>query len=60
MVAKIDINALKLKKNQEQMTLKIGKKSKTANLNSRFTGCKKEQCTSTCSLSKNFETYCCC
>ena len=42
------------------MTLKIGKKSKTVSLNCRVTGSKKEQCTSTCSLLKNFETYCCC
>ena len=36
MAAKIDINALKNFKNQEQMRLKIGKKLKTASLNSRF------------------------
>ena len=42
MVAKIDIDALKVKKNQEQMRLKIGKKLKTASLNSRFTSSKKE------------------
>ena len=60
MVAKIDIDALKLKKNQEQMILKIGKKLKTASLNSRVTGSKKEECISTCSLLKNFETCCCC
>ena len=42
--------------NQEQMRLNIGKTLKTASLNSRFTGSKKEECTSTCSLSKNFET----
>ena len=59
MVAKIDIDALKLKKNQEQMILKIGKKSKTSNLNFRVVGSQKEQCTSTCSLLKNFETYFC-
>ena len=41
---------------QEQMRLNIGKKLKTASLNSRFTGAKKEECTSTCSLLKNFET----
>ena len=42
MVAKIDIDALKLqKKNQEQMILKIGKKLTTASLNSRVTGAKK-------------------
>ena len=60
MVAKIDIDALKFKKNQEQMMPKIGKKLKTASLNSRVAGSKKEQCTSTYSLLKNFETYCCC
>ena len=54
MVAKIDIDALKTKKkNQEQMRLKIGKTLKTASLDSRFSGSKKEQCTSTCSLLKN-------
>ena len=42
------------------MRLKIGKKLKTAGLNSRFTGAKKEQCASTCTLLKIFETYCCC
>ena len=37
MVAKIDINALKInkKKNQEQMSLKRGKKLKTTSLNSK-------------------------
>ena len=58
-VAKIDIDALKIRKNQEQMILKISKKLKTGSLNSRVTGSKKEQCTSACSLLKNFETYCC-
>ena len=42
------------------MRLKIGKKLKTASLNFRFTGFKKEQYTSTCLLLKIFETYCCC
>ena len=42
------------------MRLKIGKKLKTAGLNSRFTGAKKEQCTSTSTLLKILETYCCC
>ena len=46
----------KVLQNQEQMKLNIGKKLKTASLNSRFTGSKKEECTSTCSLLKNFET----
>ena len=60
MPPKIDINALKIKKNQDQMRLKIGKKLKTASLKSRFTGSKKGECTLTCSLLKNFETksYC--
>ena len=39
-------------KNQEQIWLKIGKKLKTASLNSRFTGSKKEECTSTCLILK--------
>ena len=39
------------------MRLNIGKKLKTASLNSRFTGFKKEECTLTCSLLKVFETY---
>ena len=46
----------KFLQNQEQMRLNIGKKLKTASLNSRFTGSKKEVCTSTCSLLKIFET----
>ena len=46
----------KFLQNQEQMRLNFGKKLKTASLNSRFTGFKKEECTSTCSLLKNFET----
>ena len=50
MPAKIDDDALKILKNQEQMRLNIGKKLKKASLNSRFTGSKKEECTSTCSL----------
>ena len=59
--AKIDIDASKLKKkNQKQMILKIGKKLKTASLNFIVAGSKKEQCTSDCSLLKNFEIYCSC
>ena len=38
MPAKIDIDALKFLQSQEQMRLNIGKKLKTASLNSRFTG----------------------
>ena len=34
------------------MRLNIGKKLKTASLNSKFTGSKREKCTSTCSLLK--------
>ena len=45
MPAKNDNNALKFYKNQEQMRLKSRKKLKTASLNSRFTGSKKEECT---------------
>ena len=56
MPAKIDIDALKIFTNQKQMRLNIGKKLKTASLNSRFTESKKEECTSSCSLLKNFET----
>ena len=37
---------LKFLKNQKQMRLKSGKNLKTANLNSSFTGSKKEECTS--------------
>ena len=50
MVAKIDIDAPKLKKKSKTNDTKIGKKLKTASLNSRVTGSKKEQFTSTCSL----------
>ena len=46
----------KVLQNQEQMRLNIGKKLKTASFNLRFTGSKKEECTSTCLLLKNFET----
>ena len=42
----------KFLKNQEQMRLNIGKKLKTASLDSRFTGSKQEECTSTCSVLK--------
>ena len=56
MPVKIDIDALKILKNQEQMRLNIGKKLKIASLNSRFTGSKNEEYTSTCTLLKNFET----
>ena len=46
----------KVLQNQEQMRLNIGKKLKTTSLNSRFTGSKKEECTSTYPLLKIFET----
>ena len=46
----------KVLQNQEQMRLNIGKKLKTASFDSRFTGSKKEECTSTRSLLKKFET----
>ena len=46
----------KFSQNQEQMRLNIGKILKTASLNSRFTGSKQEECTSTCLLLKNFKT----
>ena len=45
----------KVLRNQEQMRLNIGKKLKTASLNSRFTGFKKGECSSTCSLLKNLK-----
>ena len=46
----------KVLQNQEQMRLNIRKKLKTASLDSRFTDSKNEECTSICSLLKNFET----
>ena len=57
MPAKIDIDGRasmfsKVLQNQEQVRLNIGKKLKTTSLNSRFTGSKKEECTSICSLLK--------
>ena len=42
MPVEIDIDALKIFTKSEQMRLNIGKKLKTASLNSRFTGSKKE------------------
>ena len=58
MAAKIYIDALKILTNQE-MRLKIGKKLKTASLNSRFTD-SKEECILICLLLKIFVTksYC--
>ena len=48
----------KVLQNQEQMRLnnEYRQKLNTASLDSRFTGSKKEECTLTCSLLKNFET----
>ena len=60
MVAKIDIDAQKFKKKSSTNEAEIGKKLKTASHYSKCTSSKKEQCTSTCSLLKIFETYCCC
>ena len=48
MAIKVDIDALKHVKNQEQMRIKIGKKFKTASLNSKFNGSKNKKCTFTC------------
>ena len=56
MPAKIDIDTLKIFKNQEQRRLNIGKKLKTTSLSLRLTGSEKEECTSTWSLLKIFET----
>ena len=58
-----DLDALnKVLQNQEQMRLNIGKKLKTASLDSRFTGSKKEEYNLTCSLLKIFkpkdQSYC--
>ena len=64
MLAKIDIDALKIftksKTNETKYRQKI-KNSQSQLTNSstqqpRFTGSKKEECTSTCSLLKNFDT----
>ena len=56
MPAEIDIDALKIFTKSRTNETENRKKLKTASLNSRFTGSKKEECTSTCSLLKNFET----
>ena len=42
----------KFLQNEEQMRVNIGKKLKTASLNSRFVGFKKEECTSTSHFKK--------
>ena len=54
MPAKIDINALKNLKKSRTNETEYRQKTKTASLNSRFTGSKKEESTSTCSLLKIF------
>ena len=58
MPAKIDVDALKIftksRTNEIEYRQKI---NNVASLNSRFTFSKKEECTSTCSLLKIFETY---
>ena len=56
MVAEIDIDALKIKKKLRINEAENRQKLKTASLKPRLTGSKKEQCTSTCSLLKTFET----
>ena len=56
MPAEIDIDALKIFTKPRTNETKYWQKLKTASLNSIFTGSKKEKCTSTCSLSKNFKT----
>ena len=55
MAAKMDIDALKILKKSRTMRPKIGKKLKTASLNLKFSGSKKEERTLTSSLLKNFE-----
>ena len=56
MPAEIDIDALKIFTKSRTNETEYWQKLKTASLNSRFTSSKKEVCTSTCSLLKNFET----
>ena len=56
MPAEIDFDALKIFTKSRTNETKYWQKIKTASLNSRSTGSKKEECTSTCSLLKNFET----
>ena len=56
MPAKIDIDARKTFTKSRTNETKYRQKLKTASLDSRFTGSKKEECTSICSLLKNFET----
>ena len=54
--AKIDIDALKIFTKSRTNDTEYRKKLKTAILDSRFTSSKKEECTSTSLLLKNFET----
>ena len=56
MPAKIDIGAPKNFTKSRTNETEYRQKIKTARLDSRFTGSKKKECTSTCSLLKNFET----
>ena len=56
MPAEIDIDALKIFTKSRTNETKYWQKLKTASLNPRFNGSKKEECTLTCSLFKNFET----
>ena len=55
MPAKIDIDALKSFTKSRTNETEYRQKLKTASLNSRFTGFKKGECTSTCSLLKNLK-----
>ena len=56
MAARIDIHALKTFKISRTNEAENWQKIKTASLNSRFSGFRKEECTLTCSLLKNFKT----
>ena len=56
MPAKIDIDTLKIFTKSRTNETEYRQKIKTASLNSKFTGSEKEECASTCSLLKIFET----
>ena len=56
MPAKIDIDALKIFTKSSTNETDYRQKLKTTSFNSRFAGSKIEECTSTCSLLKIFET----
>ena len=56
MPAKINIDALKIFTKSRTNETEYGQKIKKSQSHSRFTGSKKEECTSTCPLLKNFET----